>query len=97
MGKCKQAGRPMKPENEVILAALPKLRSAENFHSWGEIAGIFGVSRSTVLGLAHRHGWTGRQQSKSNAQAARARKRVIDSAVERSLSREPSKPRQIGA
>lgn len=60
-------GRPhgtMKPENKVILAAFPKLRSAENFHSWSEIAAIFNVSRETVLGLAHRHGWTGRRPVK---------------------------------
>jgi hypothetical protein len=49
----------MNDRNKVILASFPKLRDPKNFHSWVEIAKIFGVSRNTVIGLAHRHGWTG--------------------------------------
>jgi uncharacterized protein YjcR len=48
----------MKPENKVILASFPKLRDPKNFHGWGDIAAIFGVSRNRVIALAHRHGWT---------------------------------------
>jgi len=66
--------------NKVILAAFPKLRDPKSFHSWGEIAEIFGVSRNTVMGLAHRHGWTSpRKDAKKGPGKPSAPRRIGDS------------------
>lgn len=54
--------------NDRIAAAIPDMRASTNFHSWQAIADHFGVSKNTVLGLAHRRGLTDRRKRPASTQ-----------------------------
>ncbi len=76
--------RPRKSENKRIEEAMFELRRADNWHSFGQIAAKFGVSRNVVLGIANRAGFL---------KSADVPKRLADS--EHVLVRKPSPPRRF--
>lgn len=73
--------------NREIAEAIPRLRAADNYHSWAQIAKKFGVTKNVVLGVAHRNGLTDKRSRPVKTRAL--------SDEEPTMVREPSPPRRF--